>query len=48
MRLAKEDSMDDDGPILTANSHSDNILCNRCFPIEVLRPKLGTETNLFN
>jgi len=28
VRLPKEDSMDDDGPILTANSHGDNILCN--------------------
>jgi len=28
VRLAKEDSMDDDGPILIANSHGDNILCN--------------------
>ena len=32
MRLAKEDSMVDDGPILTANSHGDNILCNRLPP----------------
>jgi len=29
MRLAKEDSMVDDEPILTTNSHGDNILCNR-------------------
>jgi len=29
MRLAKEDSMVDDRPILTANSHGDNIFCNR-------------------
>jgi len=28
MRLAKEDNMFDDGLILTANSHGDNILCN--------------------
>ena len=32
MRIAKEDSMDDDGPILTSNSHGDNILCNRLPP----------------
>jgi len=29
MRLAKEDSMVDDGPILTANSHGDRFLCNK-------------------
>lgn len=28
LRLAKEDSLNDDRPILTVNSHGDNILCN--------------------
>jgi len=28
--------MDDDGPILTANSHGDNILCNKQVPTPLL------------
>ena len=32
LRLSKEDSMNDDRPILTENSHGDNILCNRLPP----------------
>ena len=32
IRLAKEDSMVVEGPILTTNSHGDRFLCNRLPP----------------
>jgi len=45
MRLAKEDSMVDDGPILTTDNHGDRFLCNRVHWVvaeHVLRYLRGT------